>query len=49
MNTLITYQRPSGNPLTVNDTPETRALAEANGWKEVTEKKEVKQPEKDKK
>lgn len=29
---LITYLRPSGTTIEVNDTPETRALAEANGW-----------------
>jgi hypothetical protein len=33
MNT-ITYVRPSGNPLTVNDTPENRAYAAQNGWTE---------------
>ncbi len=30
--TTITYTRPTGSPLTVNDTPETRALAAEQGW-----------------
>lgn len=30
--TLVKYLRPSGSTIEVNDTPETRALAEANGW-----------------
>ena len=30
--TTVIYMRPSGSTLEVNDTPETRALAEANGW-----------------
>lgn len=30
--TLITYIRPSGNPITVNDCEETRALAASSGW-----------------
>ncbi len=38
--TTVTYIRPSGNPLTVNDSPETRALAAANGWTIEGEKKE---------
>ena len=28
----ITYTRPTGTEITVNDTRETRELAEANGW-----------------
>jgi hypothetical protein len=32
---LITYLRPSGSPITVNDCPETRALAVECGWVEV--------------
>lgn len=28
----ITYTRPTGTELTVNDTRETRELAEARGW-----------------
>jgi len=38
--TTITYDRPSGSTLTVNDTPETRALAAENGWVEAGTKKE---------
>jgi len=38
--TTITYERPSGSTLTVNDTPETRALAAENGWVEAGTKKE---------
>jgi hypothetical protein len=33
--TTITYNRPSGTPLTVNDTPENRAYAADNGWVEA--------------
>ncbi len=32
--TTITFIRPSGNPITVNDTPENRAYAAENGWTE---------------
>jgi len=38
--TTITYERPTGSTLTVNDTPETRALAAENGWTVAGEKKE---------
>ena len=47
MNT-ITYVRPSGNPLTVNDTPENRAYAAANGWVEQGEKAKAEKPAKSK-
>jgi len=43
--TTVTFMRPSGNPITVNDSPDTRALAAANGWTVVGEKA----PEKPKK
>jgi len=33
--TTITYDRPSGSTLTVNDTPENRAYAAENGWVEA--------------
>jgi hypothetical protein len=36
--TTVTFMRPSGNPITVNDSPDTRALAAANGWTVVGEK-----------
>ena len=38
--TTITYDRPTGTPLTVNDTPETREYAKENGWVEAGTKKE---------
>lgn len=44
--TTVTYDRPSGNPITVNDSPETRALAEANGWTVAGEKKAAPKKEK---
>lgn len=40
----ITYDRPDGAPLTVNDTPETREYAKENGWTVASEKKEAKTP-----
>lgn len=43
MNT-ITYERPSGTPLTVNDTPETRALAAEQGWVEAGTKPAKEKP-----
>lgn len=33
----IKYMRPSGNPIEVNDLPEIREYAAANGWTEVTD------------
>lgn len=45
--TLIKYLRPSGTTIEVNDTPETRALAAANGWTEASKIPEaVKKPAK---
>ena len=38
--TTITYDRPTGSTLTVNDTPENRAYAAENGWTAAGEKKE---------
>lgn len=40
--TTVTYDRPSGFHLTVNDTPETREYAKENGWTLAGDKKEVK-------
>jgi hypothetical protein len=42
--TTVTFMRPTGTTLTVNDSPDTRALAAANGWTVVGEKPE--KPEK---
>lgn len=39
---MITYQRPSGNLIEVNDTPENRAHAAAAGWVEVKPKAKAK-------
>lgn len=36
---MVTYIRPSGSPITVNDAPETRALALDLGWVEQKAKK----------
>lgn len=47
--TTVTYMRPSGNPITVNDSPDTRALAAANGWTVMGEKKAEPKKEKPKK
>ncbi len=37
---MITFTRPSGTTITINDTPENRAYAASQGWVEV--KPEVK-------
>jgi hypothetical protein len=42
--TTITYTRPTGSPLTVNDTPETRALAAEQGWVEAGTKPAKEKP-----
>jgi hypothetical protein len=40
------YTRPSGNDIEINDTEETRALAESYGWKaKATPKKKAKSKE----
>jgi len=44
--TTITYERPTGSTLTVNDTPETRALAAENGWVEAGTKPAKEKPAK---
>jgi len=36
---MITFMRPSGNPITVNDTEENRELAASQGWKEAKPEK----------
>jgi len=46
--TTITYTRPTGTTLTVNDTPETRALAAESGWVEAGAKPAPKAPKKEK-
>jgi len=44
----ITYTRPTGTTLTVNDCPETRALAAENGWVEAGAKPKEKPVKKEK-
>jgi len=46
--TTITYERPTGSTLTVNDTPENRAYAAENGWIEAGTKPAPKAPKKEK-
>ena len=36
---MITFKRPSGTTITVNDTKENRAHAESQGWVEVKAEK----------
>jgi hypothetical protein len=41
----VTYNRPSGVQITVNDTPETRELAAQHGWVEKKTRKPRKKKE----
>jgi len=36
---IVEYKRPTGTSIKVNDTPETRALAETLGWKKAARKR----------
>jgi len=39
---MVIYQRPSGNTIELEDTPNMRQLAADNGWTEVKPKKKKK-------
>lgn len=47
--TIVTYIRPSGQPIEVNDTAETRALAQSLGWVMPEDKPVAKKAEQPKK
>jgi len=42
----VTYKRPSGTEITVVDTPDTRELAKASGWKKKAKRRTTKKVDK---